>query len=173
VCCTYIPTDNLDNPSERIFCDNCDTEIPVHLSINTFNDNQDRADRKNSYCQSDTSAYDNTNTTVTYIPPDSVNILQGAPHEHDLLDSPNPRTNVHSDNRNIKINKNPPTLDKETWDKIDIEFMKVNQNSWDKLKNKKVEPEQYIEELNTMLAEFLQSKDEFKYETKEYFKHFN
>ena len=49
--------------------------------------------------------------------------------------------------------------------------MKVNQNSWNMLKNKIVEPEQYIEELNIMLAKFLESKDEFKYETKEYFKH--
>ena len=39
------------------------------------------------------------------------------------------------------------------------------------LKNKIVEPEQYIEELNIMVAKFLESKYEFKYETKEYFKH--
>ena len=44
--------------------------------------------------------------------------------------------------------------------------MDMNLNSWTKFKGKIVEPEQYIEELNKMLASFLQSKEEFKYETK-------
>ena len=51
--------------------------------------------------------------------------------------------------------------------------MDMNLNSWTKFKGKIVEPLQYIEELNKMLASFLQSKEEYKYETKEYFKHSN
>ena len=115
--------------------------------------------------------YDNINTTSTCISPDSSNMIQGAPHSDDLLSPPNPTTHTHSDNRNTKINKYPPTLDKEAWNKIDSEFMQLDQNSWDRLKNKIVEPEQYIEELNTMLAGFLESKDEFKFKTKQFFKH--
>ena len=82
---------------------------------------------------------------------------------------------MHTDNSEPygKINRTPPQLDKDTWHKLDSEFMDVNFNSWTKFKGKIVEPEQYIEELNTTLAKFLQSKEEFIYETKTYFKHSN
>ena len=130
------------------------------MCISSSIDNQDRASRLNV-----------SNTLLTCVPPGNTNMFQYATHSDAFLSSPNLTTRVHSDDRNIKLNKNPPQLDKETWDKFDTEFMKLNQSSWDRPKSKIVEPEQYIEELNTMLAGFLQSKDEFKYETKEYFKH--
>ena len=135
-CCTYIPPDNLGSPNERTCCDHWDNEIPINLCINTPLDNQDRANRldsDNMECtsdfQSDTSKYDNIDTMWTYIPSDSSNISQGAPNGYDLPSHPNKTTHIYNDNRNIKINKNPPQLDKKAWDKIDIEFIKVNQNS--------------------------------------------
>ena len=108
---------------------------------------------------------------MTCTPSDILDTTEGASQCNDSQSPPYSKIQIHSDNKNIKINKNPPQLDKETWAKMDTEFMKLNQDSWDKLKNKTVEPETYIEELNNMLTGFLLTKDEFKYETKEYFKH--
>ena len=119
----------------------------------------------------DTSAHEGPNIVLTCTPPDSLDTSQGASPSNDSQSFPESTTKIHSDNKNIRINKNPPHLEKEIWAKFDTEFMKLNQDSWDKLKSKTVEPELYIEELNNMLTGFLLSKDEFKYETKEYFKH--
>ena len=49
--------------------------------------------------------------------------------------------------RKVKINRNPPPLSKETWEGINAEFTNINQNSWDKFRNKDEEPEIYISNL--------------------------
>ena len=71
----------------------------------------------------------------------------------------------------IKISKNPPPLDKDTWKKYDSEFSETNKVSWAKVRNGEMEAEKYVEELNKDLANFLLTKEEFKSEVKHYFKH--
>ena len=75
-----------------------------------------------------------------------------------------------TDNKIIKINRNPPPLSKEAWEEIDTEFTNLNKESWNKFRTRKEEPEDFIKDLNTTLAEFLQTKPEFQHETKEFFK---
>ena len=71
----------------------------------------------------------------------------------------------------IRIAKNPPPLDKDTWKKYDKEFSESNSIPWAKVRNGELEAEKYVEELNTDLANFLLSKEEFQFEVKGYFKH--
>ena len=68
----------------------------------------------------------------------------------------------------------PPhdTLNTEAWKAINTKFANINRDSWEWLKTKSEEPDSYIEELNNTLAFFLQSKQEFQHETKEYFRHY-
>ena len=75
------------------------------------------------------------------------------------------------DKPNIKIARNPPSLDKDTWRKYDLEFSEINSASWANLRNSDINVETYVEELNENLANFLVSKPEFQYEVKEFFKH--
>ena len=71
----------------------------------------------------------------------------------------------------LKLAKNPPSLNKETWKMYDSEFNNSNLDSWTKLKKGEITVDKFIDKLNTDLASFLESKEEFQYEVKEFFKH--
>ena len=64
-----------------------------------------------------------------------------------------------------------PNVEKDIWKKYDNEFKEINQQSWTSLKNDELTPEQYVTDLNGMLASFLVSKPEFQKESKMYFNH--
>ena len=70
-----------------------------------------------------------------------------------------------------KLTRNPPLLEKETWKKYDVEFSDLNEETWSKLRKGELSANEYIEQLNTALASFLESKEEFQQEVKEFFKH--
>ena len=71
----------------------------------------------------------------------------------------------------VKINRNPPSLDKNAWEEINNEFLKVNEKSWKQFRDKDIEPEKFIEALNKSLAKYLKSKPVFQQEVKKFFHH--
>ena len=69
------------------------------------------------------------------------------------------------------LTRNPLKLDKETWENYNTEFITICKDSWSSFKKGILCPEQYISNLNAILASFLELKPEFQKHTKEYFKH--
>ena len=69
-----------------------------------------------------------------------------------------------------KLTRNPH-LEKETWKKYDSEFSDLNKETWSKLRKGELSADKYIDQLNTELASFLESKEELQQEVKEFFKH--
>ena len=69
------------------------------------------------------------------------------------------------------LTRNPPKLPKEVWEKYNTEFSEINKESWATFKKGMSTPEQYVSDLNAMLASYLESKVEFQKETREFFKH--
>ena len=69
------------------------------------------------------------------------------------------------------INRNPPTLNKDAWEKYDKEYNDINQKSWDSFRKGFTTPGQFISDLNGTLASFLETKEEFLKVQKEFFKH--
>ena len=73
-----------------------------------------------------------------------------------------------SDNKEVThtpneyISKNPPKFDNDVWEAFNKEFSDNNKSSWTALKKSQLTPEQYVSDLNGMLASFLLSKKEFK-----------
>ena len=61
----------------------------------------------------------------------------------------------------IKIARNPPSLEIDTWKRFDLEFSIVNKDSWTKLIKGELPPDKYIDQLNVELASFLKSKKKF------------
>ena len=82
-----------------------------------------------------------------------------------------PDTPVNIPKPKIRLTRNPPSLDTNTWDKYDKEFESINETEWNRLKKGKVTPEQFVSNLNSSLASFLESKEEFQEESKNFFQH--
>ena len=57
------------------------------------------------------------------------------------------------------ISKNPPKLNKCEWEAFDKDFFDIDKTSWTSLKKGLLTPEQYVSDLNGMLASFLLSKN--------------
>ena len=110
---------------------------------------------------------------------DNPHTSSGAPSEH--VNQSNPSVNkssnklVNTSVKNVKpkssLTRNPPTLEKNTWEKYDREYRDMSQNSWDCLRKGLITPEQFVTDLNGTLASFLESKEEFIKDHKEFFKH--
>ena len=82
-----------------------------------------------------------------------------------------PRSKTQNQKPKIFITSNPPALDKNKWEEYDKEFSEISKTSCDSFNKGKTTPEQYVTDLNGMLASFIISKPEFQKETREYFSH--
>ena len=69
------------------------------------------------------------------------------------------------------MNRNPPTLNPDIWEKYDNEYHVINQKAWDNFRKGFTTPEQFLSDLNGTFASFLESKDKFVKAHKEFFKH--
>ena len=114
-------------------------------------------DKGNSYIldSSDTEPYD----------------LKKQPYSKQPCHTPDSDTPVTSVRPRIKLTRNPPTLDKSIWDKYDKEFENTIEKEWNSFKKGKIMPEQFVSNLNSTLASFLESKEDFKEESKYFFQH--
>ena len=70
----------------------------------------------------------------------------------------------------IKISRNP-FLDKHTWVKHDKEFESINEGAWNTFKKGRTTPEQFISDINSSLASYLEAQEDFQKETKPFFQH--
>ena len=150
--------------SQHVFSETSSTEIICHNIDNSMNQNS-----------RDNLRHDKASKTCENIP-DSPDI---ANQSHDTIksESSSERTEQilnhksHKTNSKPKITRNPPKLEKEDWQKYNSEFRDINQKSWRSLKKGTTTPEQYITDLNAMLASYLESKPEFQEKNKTFFKH--
>ena len=70
-----------------------------------------------------------------------------------------------------KICRNLPKLDSLTWNRYDHEFFGNIHPSWTAFTQGEMSPADFATDYNAMLASFLESKEEFQEEVKEFFKH--
>ena len=70
-----------------------------------------------------------------------------------------------------QLTRNPPKLTHDVWEYFNTEVSTLNKESWYTFKKGITTPEQYISDLNGMLASFLESNAEFQKEAKQYYKH--
>ena len=71
----------------------------------------------------------------------------------------------------VQINRNPPPLTKEASEEIDAKFMNINKESWQNMCAGRKEPEEFIEDMNTTLAKYFSSIEEFQHKTNKFFNH--
>ena len=163
--CTDKSSDNPNNLGDLVVCDN--TTNPTLKSIHHITDTQstqlssdivskDATIQENSLIYNHTTdTRSNSSDAFTCAEPDQ---LSCEIHAH------NP--DIQS---NIQIIRSPPNLTKETWEEINTEFAILNRESWNKLRTRNNNPEEFITDLNTTLANFLKSKPEFQHEAKQFF----
>ena len=133
-----------------------------------------------NYCSAQT-LYDSSEppcTKTVFHKSDNVLSNINVDRPHAPSNRPRPKTYKHSSDNTkdqlepkIFLSKNPPKLDKDEWDALNKEFCDINKSSWSALRNCELTPEQYVSDLNGMLASFLLSKKEFNEKTKQFFKH--
>ena len=71
----------------------------------------------------------------------------------------------------VHLERKPPKREKEVWDRINKEFSELDKEKWTDFSRGHSTPEEYVENMNVMLADFLKNKAEFQRHTKEFFKH--
>ena len=165
---TYASSDNGDIPSNVDSSGKSDNVGLNNFCTYIFSDNGDIPSNVNT----ESTEYGATNTFCERTFSDKLDYPY-VPVSHVYPNESPKRIPSHNKCKNkiIKINRNPPNLDKETWEQMNAEFLDSNKESWSQFRAKEIEPEKYIEALNKSLADFLKSKPEFQYEVKEYFAH--
>ena len=72
---------------------------------------------------------------------------------------------------NIHLKRNPPKIESDVWEKYNKEFSEMNKAEWTEFTRGQSTPEEYVSNINVMLAGFLLSKVEFQKHTAKFFKH--
>jgi hypothetical protein len=88
-----------------------------------------------------------------------------------VFHTPNSDTSVIITKPKIKLTRKPPTLNEDIWDKYNKEFENTIKAEWNSFKRGSLMPEQFVSDLNSTLASFLESKEEFQVESKQFFQH--
>ena len=157
----------VNEQSQRVFnevsmtgniCDNLDNSVSLNSHEHPIYDASTEMNFENNFDSSD----------KTNQPHDDIENERQAERSSE---TPNNKPHKNYPKSKTFITRNPPKLEKEAWQKINSEFRDINQKSWKSLKNSKTTPEQYVTDLNGMLASYLESKAEFQEKTKPFFKH--
>ena len=171
--CTYTPFDKLNSTSAPV-SDTTQCEDPNDFCTNISFDNLDNVS-VNTIDPTPTG----TEGTLCKFSSNEKNSNRNISCDSQARETPcRPSVQKPSDNPDIaskklatSLNRNPPTLNQDTWEKYDNEYHVINQKAWDNFRKGFTTPEQFVSDLNGTLASFLESKEEFVKVHKEFFKH--
>ena len=126
----------------------------------------------------DKKSCDSTNNPTEQIQSDNSDLESSANSTHNK-GNPNhstPKTPSDQVVRNVKtaikhLTRNLPKLEKDTWKKYNKEFSDISKDAWNLFKKSQSTPEQFVTDINVMLASFLETKPEFQRVTREFCHH--